>query len=81
MDLSTLTNASDISSMTYLKQVKAAALSSSALMLTGKSVKDLLVPTTGIASVLSNAEVTDNDSHKPNDIPIVTTGFLSMSKD
>lgn len=81
INISTLTNATDISSITYLKQVKAAALSNPALSLTNASTKELLVPITSIADILSTAQVTDNDSHRPNDIPVSTTGFLSMDKD
>ncbi len=79
IDVSTLTDPSDIASITYLKAVKAAALADPAVTGSSKSVTGALVDTTGISSILSGAVITDNDCHKPNDIPMSTISFMNMN--
>jgi hypothetical protein len=80
VDISGLPEANDRAAMSYLVMVKAAALNNKTLTNSTKSVTQVLVPTTSIAGVLANASITDNDAHKPNELPSITDAYVNMTK-
>lgn len=82
VNVSTLTDPSDIASISYLKSVKTVASNNPQLTYSDKSLTGpLTVPTTipGFSSVLDAAVITDNDCHKPNDVPATTTAYIDYS--